>query len=113
MIFALLFILAFVISLVVYLISNRWWLGSLVCAGLFVLSTISDTDAREFWSITLIFGLPIVVVASILGAYVVELRRGIEDPFSGEKPFANEGPLANEEPSADDDSSDDNAASTR
>ena len=82
MIFALLFILAFIVSLIVYLMSNRWWVGSLLCVGLFTLNTLSDGAAREFWSITLIFGLPIVVVASILGAYVVELRRGIEEPSS-------------------------------
>lgn len=82
MIFALLFILAFLVSLGVYLLTNRWWIGTLIGLSLFTISTLSDTQAKEFWSITLIFGLPIVAVASILGAYVVELRRGIEEPDS-------------------------------
>jgi hypothetical protein len=37
---------------------------------------LADTEAQDSWSFTLIFGLPIVFVASLLGAYVVELRRG-------------------------------------
>jgi hypothetical protein len=44
--------------------------------ALFVVTTLADTEAQESWGFTLIFGLPIVFVASLLGAYVVELRRG-------------------------------------
>lgn len=76
MIFALLFILAFLVGLVSYLLSDKWLLGVLLSMGLFLLSTLADTHAKEAWTFTLIFGLPIVFVASLLGAYVVELRRG-------------------------------------
>ena len=79
MIFALLFILAFLIGLASYLISNKWLTAVLISMGLFIISTLTDTDARDNWSFTLIFGLPIVFVASLLGAYVVELRRGEDD----------------------------------
>jgi len=48
----------------------------LLSMALFVFSTLADADAKESWSFTLIFGLPIVFVGSLLGAYVVELRRG-------------------------------------
>jgi len=76
MIFAILFILAFLIGLVSYLISNKWLVSVLISMTLFVLTTLADTAAQESWSFTLTFGLPIVFVASLLGAYVVELRRG-------------------------------------
>jgi len=76
MIFAILFIIAFLIGLVTYLLSNKWLVAVLLSMGLFVLTTLADTEAQESWGFTLIFGLPIVFVASLLGAYVVELRRG-------------------------------------
>jgi len=76
MIFAILFILAFLIGLITYLLSNKWLIAVLLSMALFVFSTLADADAKESWSFTLIFGLPIVFVGSLLGAYVVELRRG-------------------------------------
>ncbi|MFT4635884.1 MAG: hypothetical protein ACI854_002417 [Arenicella sp.] len=82
MIFAILFILAFLIGLVSYLLTNKWLVAVLLSMALFVVTTLADTEAQESWSFTLIFGLPIVFVASLLGAYVVELRRG--EPFEEE-----------------------------
>lgn len=76
MIFALLFILAFAVSLVAYLLTSRWWIGSLLCVTLFTVNALMDAEAQDYWQFTLIFGIPIVFVASILGPYVVELRRG-------------------------------------
>ncbi|MFQ3244167.1 MAG: hypothetical protein ACI9SP_000794 [Arenicella sp.] len=76
MIFAILFIIAFLIGLVTYLLSNKWLVAVLLSMALFVVTTLADTEAQESWGFTLIFGLPIVFVASLLGAYVVELRRG-------------------------------------
>ena len=75
MIFALLFILSFVVSLVAYLLTSRWWIGSLLCVALFTVNALMDAEAQDYWQFTLIFGIPIVFVASILGPYVVELRR--------------------------------------
>ena len=48
--------------------------------ALFVITTLSDTSAQGSWFFTLIFGLPIVFVASLLGAYVVAIRRGEDEP---------------------------------
>jgi hypothetical protein len=76
MIFAILFILAFLIGLLTYWLTNKWLVAVLLSMALFVVTTLADTEAQESWSFTLIFGLPIVFVASLLGAYVVELRRG-------------------------------------
>jgi hypothetical protein len=83
MIFAILFILAFLIGLITYLLTNKWLVAVLLSMALFVVTTLADTEAQESWSFTLIFGLPIVFVASLLGAYVVELRRGepLEEQF--------------------------------
>ncbi len=75
MIFALLFILAFLLGLAVYLLTNRWVIAVLVPTGLFVVNTLLDTEAKANWGMTFVFGLPIVFVAGLLGAYVVELRR--------------------------------------
>ena len=74
MIFALLFIAVFLISVVVYVATRRWVVAVVVPMVLFILSTLLDVDAAAAQSITLIFGLPIVFFASLLGAYVVELR---------------------------------------
>lgn len=75
MIFAILFILAFLVGLITYLLTDKWLIAVALSMGLFVVSTLADTQAQENWSFTLIFGLPIVFVGSLLGAYVVELRR--------------------------------------
>ena len=75
MIFAILFILAFLIGLVVYLLTDKWIVGVGLSVALFVLTTLTDSAAQDGWMFTLIFGLPIVFVASLLGAYVVAIRR--------------------------------------
>ena len=76
MIFAILFIIAFLVGLIVYLLTNKWLAAVLFSSLLFVVNILSDATAKDNWSFTLVFGLPIVFVASLLGAYVVELRRG-------------------------------------
>jgi len=67
MIFALLFILAFLLGLGIYLLSKRWMIAVVVTVGLFILNVLLDTNAKADWGITFIFGLPIVFVASLLG----------------------------------------------
>ena len=74
MIFALLFIAVFLISVVVYLATRQWLIAVLVPMILFVLSTVLDAEADSARTITLIFGVPIVFFASLLGAYVVQMR---------------------------------------
>ena len=76
MIFALLFIVAFLVGLVSYVLTDRWLFAVIFSLALFVATTFADTAASEHWGITLVFGLPIVFFASLLGAYVVQLRRG-------------------------------------
>ena len=79
MIFAILFILAFLLGLVVYLITGKWLAAVVLSMVMFLLTTLSDSAAQDSWLFTLIFGLPIVFVASLLGAYVVAIRRFEDD----------------------------------
>ncbi len=74
MVFALFFIAVFLVSVVVYLFTYRWTIAVLVPMIMFVLSVLMDTDAASAKTISLIFGIPIVVFASLLGAYVVQMR---------------------------------------
>lgn len=79
MIFAILFVLVFLVGAITYHYTSQWWHGVALASVLFSLNVISDTAAREYWLISLIFGLPIVFVAALLGAYVVEQRRTIHE----------------------------------
>ena len=76
MIFAILFVLAFLLGMVIYLVSNRWMYSVGICTLIFVVTTLADTEARQQWGFTFIFGIPIVFMASLLGPYIVEWRRG-------------------------------------
>lgn len=82
--FAILFILAFLIGLAIYGATSNWLVCVAVPIVLFVLSTVADQGAREAWAFSLIFGVPIVFFASLLGAYVVQLRVGevTEEPLT-------------------------------
>ena len=73
--FAILFVLAFLLGLILYRWLWNWIPTVLVPMGLFALTTIIDTSAQKAWAFTLIFGLPIVFVVSLLCAYVVQIRQ--------------------------------------
>ena len=92
MIFAILFVVAFIIGLVAYLVTGKWLTAALISMGLFILNTVSDSSAYEHVGITLLLGLPVVFVASLFGAYVVELRRGIDvDEVMADESMEEEG----------------------
>jgi hypothetical protein len=75
MIFAILFVLVFLIGAVTYHFTSQWWHGVAIASVLFSVDVLLDSSAHEYWLISLIFGLPIVFVAALLGAYVIEQRR--------------------------------------
>ena len=77
MIFAILFIIAFLVGLSAYLLTGKWLTAMLISTGLFILNTLTDTEQSDNAFFTLVLGLPVVFFASVLGAYVVELRRGL------------------------------------
>jgi len=56
MIFAILFILAFIIGLMLYLLTDKWLAAVVISMLLFVMTTVSDSNAQENWLFTLIFG---------------------------------------------------------
>jgi hypothetical protein len=72
--FAILFIVAFLAGLIIYLINRNWVIAVLIPMALFLFSTLADQQAQDAWAFTLIFGLPLVFFASLLGAYVVQIR---------------------------------------
>ena len=96
MAFALLFIIAFLIGFLIYRFSGDWKISVLVPLGLFLATTLADHDARDAWAFSLIFGVPIVFFASLLGAYVVQLRNPDEEDF-GMSPQNNADASENEE----------------
>lgn len=78
MIFAILFVVAFFIGLIAYLVTGKWLSAVFISMGLFVINAIVDSASIKQFSITLMFGLPVVFAASVFGAYIVELRRGAD-----------------------------------
>ena len=78
MLFAILFVIAFLVGLTAYLLTGKWLTATLISTGLFVLNTLTDVEQSEHVMFTLVLGLPVVFFASLLGAYVVELRRGLD-----------------------------------
>lgn len=86
MIFGILFIVAFLVGLAIYLFTNRWLLAVGIPSIAFVLITLLDTSAESRWQIVLVFGTPIMFFGSLLGTYVVELRRGVDEGAESESP---------------------------
>ena len=74
MLFAILFIAAFLIGVVLYLLWRQWIIAVAVPMVLFALNVIFDAPDRGSLVFTLVFGLIIVFFASLLGAYVVQKR---------------------------------------
>ena len=83
MLFAILFIIAFLVGLLIYLLNRNWIPAVLVPMALFLFSTLADQAASDAWGFTLIFGLPIVFFGSLLGAYVVQIRSSEPEESEG------------------------------
>jgi len=75
MIFALLFFSSFVAGLICYLISGRWWLGGLISGLILVVIVLLGWVSPDLRGVALYFGIPIVFLGCLFGAYVVQLRR--------------------------------------
>lgn len=75
MIFAILFVLAFLFGLGIYVFTRQWMVAVSITVVIFCLSAIFDQSANALsMKFTLIFGVPIVFFASLLGCYVVQIR---------------------------------------
>lgn len=88
MIFAILFIIAFLVGLLAYIVSDKWMLSVAVPVLLFCLNLFSDDQAHIGFN--LVFGVPLVAVAGLLGAYVVVIRRGDDSDFNQEHDQSHE-----------------------
>ena len=75
MIFAILFIIAFLIGAIIYYFSDNWMIAVALPAIGFTINALLDQGAEGALLFTLVFGLTIVCFASLLGAYVVQIRR--------------------------------------
>lgn len=75
MLFAILFIVAFLLGLAVYRLCFSWVTAVSIPVALFIVTTLLDHQAREAWAFTLVFGIPLVFFAALLGAYVVQIRQ--------------------------------------
>jgi len=82
MIFAALLVLAFLLGVVVYLLTNRWMVAVCVPMVCYVLVFMFDEGFSLDSMTSLIFGIPIMFVGGLLGAYIVELRRGLNQADS-------------------------------
>lgn len=74
MLFAILFIVAFLAGVIIYYFSRQWLIAVAIPMGLFALNAVVDSNDSSSLIFTLVFGLTIVFFASLLGAYVVQTR---------------------------------------
>lgn len=74
MIFAALFILAFLFGFASYAITLDWKVAVAVPTFLFVISTFVGDSVPGATAFTLTFGVPLVFFAGLLGAYVYQIR---------------------------------------
>jgi hypothetical protein len=74
MVFAILFVLAFLVGAGIYYFSRRWIIAVVVPMMVFAGDAILDFDSSGGLVFTLVFGLTLVFFASLLGAYVVQIR---------------------------------------
>lgn len=94
MIFALLFFFSFVVGLIVYMATDKWWLGGAVLVGLLVIVALTDLEQMYL----LYFGAPIAFLGSLFGAYIVQLRRAPElEPDLEQEADAQFNPETNEQ----------------
>ena len=75
MIFAILFFLSFVIGLITFLGTDRWWIGGVACSLILIMISVFGLISPDLRGVALYFGIPIVFLGCLFGAYVVQLRR--------------------------------------
>lgn len=80
MIFAIIFVAAFVIGLISFVMTDKWWWGFVVATVVLIVLAVFDGQAIDgqaaaLHGVTLYFGVPIVFLGNLFGAYIVQLRR--------------------------------------
>lgn len=74
MLFAILFIIAFLAGAAIYYFTRQWLFAVSLPMVLFTLNAVMDPGESGSLLFTLVFGLTIVFFAGLLGAYVVQTR---------------------------------------
>lgn len=72
--FAYLFIFSFIVGLVCYWFTKKWWLASVIISIILMVLALMGGDNAQQQLFMLAWGLPIVFIAGLLGAYVIQLR---------------------------------------
>lgn len=83
MIFALLFFLSFVVGWLIYFFSSRWLIAVGLPLALFILGSFGGGLALSNLGMSLAFGIPIVFLGALFGAYIVQIRRFDESELDG------------------------------
>jgi len=73
-IFAILFIVAFLFGFVSYAITKQWIISVSFPTVLFIIGVFWGESADGAIAFTLTLGLPLVFVAGLLGAYIFQIR---------------------------------------
>jgi hypothetical protein len=74
LIFAILFIIAFLFGFVSFALTREWIIAVSIPTVLFIISTLVGESAPGAKTFTLTFGVPLVFVAGLLGAYIYQIR---------------------------------------
>lgn len=74
MIFAIIFVVAFLFGFTCYAFTRQWMIAVSIPTALFVASTFMGESAAGAQMFTLTFGVPLVFFAGLLGAYVFQIR---------------------------------------
>ena len=78
--FALLFIAVFIIGFILFYFTQKWQYSVFVPTVLFIISVLWDAQANmDEVRFSLYFGVPLVLFAGLLGAYIYQLRFGAKD----------------------------------
>lgn len=87
MVFAILFILAFLIGAAIYYVNRQWVVAVVIPMLLFVINSVLDPGSSGGLLFTLVFGLTIVFFASLLGCYIVQTRTAIAEEIVDDKEY--------------------------
>lgn len=74
MIFAILFIVAFLFGFASYAFTKQWVISVSLPTALFIIGVFWGESTKGTIAFTLTFGLPLVFFAGLLGAYVFQIR---------------------------------------
>lgn len=81
MIFAILFVVAFLFGFASYAFTRQWMIAVSIPTVLFVISTFYGDSVDGAQAFTLTFGVPLVFFAGLLGAYVFQIRNQPPEEF--------------------------------